>query len=69
LGTRYRLYVRVGQRDMVFDLDPKTVVVKNKANGALEWHCGALKPEPLTVVYDPSKKSAKTVGTIRELIF
>ena len=52
---------------MVFAMnDPNSVIVRNIKD--LEWSCGPLKREEVTVIYQPSA-NPKLAGTIAELIF
>ena len=63
----FRLHVLVGQREMVFAIDdPKDIVVRNVTE--LQWNCGSLKPQEVTVVYKASTDS-KVDGTVEELVF
>ncbi len=65
-----RLHVQVGAREMIFEIvDPKLVVVRNAQNGSVEWSCGALREQPVTVVYSTSGRTGSIDGQVRELIF
>jgi tetratricopeptide (TPR) repeat protein len=63
----FRLRIQAGGREMVFAMnDLQNIVVRNVKD--LKWACGALPPQDLTVVYQPSSDS-KLDGTVMELIF
>ncbi|HEX4772940.1 MAG TPA: hypothetical protein VH351_19050 [Bryobacteraceae bacterium] len=64
----HRLHMQVNDREMVFALpaDPGEVLVKNRSN--VEFSCGTLKAESLTVVYK-SSQDEKTDGTVAELVY
>jgi tetratricopeptide (TPR) repeat protein len=63
----FRLRIQAGGREMVFAMnDLQNIVVRNVKE--LKWACGALPPQDLTVVYQPSSDS-KLDGTVMELIF
>ena len=65
-GT-FRLRVQVGESEMVFGMtDPKEVIVRGVTD--LQWNCGPLKPQSITVFYKPSD-SSKLAGTVSELVF
>jgi tetratricopeptide (TPR) repeat protein len=63
----FRLHILVGQREMVFAMDdPKNIVVRNVQH--LEWSCGPLKPQDVTVIYK-ADASSKVDGAVKELVF
>lgn len=63
----FRLHVQVGSREMVFAIDdPKDIVVRNVSE--LQWTCGPLKPQDVTVIYKPQSGS-NVDGTVAELVF
>ncbi|HSU61299.1 MAG TPA: hypothetical protein VLI55_18465 [Bryobacteraceae bacterium] len=65
-GT-FRLRIQAGNREMVFAMkDLQSIMVRNVKE--LNWSCGLLPPQDLTVVYQPSA-DPKLDGTVAELIF
>jgi hypothetical protein len=63
----FRLHLQVGSREMVFAIaDPKDIVVRNVVE--LQWTCGPLKPQEVTVVYKPAP-TADVDGAVAELVF
>ena len=63
----FRLRLQVGDREMVFAMNNlQDIVVRNVKD--LKWSCGPLKPQDVTVVYQPSENS-KLAGTVAELVF
>lgn len=64
----FRLHVQVGQREMVFAMDdPKEIIVHNVTD--LQWSCGPLKPQEVTVIYKASSSNSKVDGIVSELVF
>jgi len=65
-GT-YKLHVQVGNRELVFGMDhPQDVIIRGKSS--LEWSCGPLDTQTLTVIFQPSRDS-KLDGLVAELVF
>lgn len=67
----FRLRVEAAGRDRVFDLphDPKDILIQTAGRSVtLEWACGPMKPQDVTVLYRTTGGS-KTEGTITELDF
>ncbi len=63
----FRLRVQVGDSEMVFGMsDPKSIIVRGVKD--LQWSCGPLNPQNITVFYKESADS-KLAGTISELVF
>ncbi len=64
---QFRLHVLAGDRELVFKMERLDDIVVQGVK-SLEWNCGPLKPQTVTVVYQPSG-NAKFAGTVSELIF
>ena len=63
----FRLRLQVGDREMLFGMvDLQDILVRNVKD--LEWSCGPLSGQNITVVYQPSA-TAKLDGIVSELIF
>jgi Tfp pilus assembly protein PilF len=64
---QFRLHVQAGERELIFKMDRLDhIVVRGIEN--LEWGCGPLKPQIVTVVYKDGD-DPKFAGTVAELIF
>ena len=63
----FRLHLEVADHEMVFEIsNPQDIVVKNLKD--LQWSCGPLTPQDVTVIYTPAT-SSKVDGAVEELVF
>lgn len=66
-----RFHLQVSGREMIFAIpDPAGIIVENAPHNAVEWSCGPLSQQEVTVFYDPARSDATvTSGELKQLIF